>query len=135
MKINQAKSLKFVEWSAEESAPSIGERFLQIRLVQVRLRMSLQEALLKWLSLANNHESGLSALQVSDGITMSQVLHKIDPKHFTEVRTLIVHFAPICRAQSNQKPLFGHCYIIAFVCESPPTGHCLRCNFQYVSLF
>jgi|APCry1669190288_1035285.scaffolds.fasta_scaffold464747_1 HOOK domain len=48
--------------------------------------MSLPEALLKWLSLANSHDSGLTALQVSDGIVMSQVLHKIDPKHFTEVR-------------------------------------------------
>jgi hypothetical protein len=47
--------------------------------------MSLPEALLKWLSVANTQELGLSALQVSDGIIMAQVLHKIDPKHFTEV--------------------------------------------------
>jgi hypothetical protein len=47
--------------------------------------MSLPEALLKWLSLANHQDSDLTALQVSDGITMSQVLHKIDPKHFTQV--------------------------------------------------
>ena len=47
--------------------------------------MSLPEALLKWLSLANHQDSNLTALQVSDGITMSQVLNKIDPKHFTQV--------------------------------------------------
>ena len=48
--------------------------------------MSLPEALLKWLSLANHQDSNLTALQVSDGITMSQVLNKIDPKHFTQVK-------------------------------------------------
>ena len=50
--------------------------------------MSLAEALLKWLSLANNQDSNLTALQASDGLIMSQVLHKIDPKHFTQVNNI-----------------------------------------------
>jgi hypothetical protein len=44
--------------------------------------MSLAEALLKWLTLASNETSDLTPLQVSDGILMSKVLNKIDPKHF-----------------------------------------------------